>query len=61
MIDNSKLDYATIVLGDKRLVEGHCTWWELGNSNGTYIKLIIDGKQYMTGVGNVMLTEDPNR
>lgn len=60
MFNNTKLDYATIVIGDKRLVEGHCSYWEMG-ANGAYIKLVIDGKEYMTGTNNVMLSEDPNR
>ena len=55
MFDNSKCNYARINFGDK-YIEGYCGHWEIPSNNG-WIKLIVDGKQYLTSLNNVLLTE----
>lgn len=63
MFNNSKLDWAKIIIG-KTIIEGKCTYWEMGTSRGTsraYIKLIVDDKEYLTATCNVLLTENPER
>lgn len=59
MFSNAKLNYAKIIIG-KMTIEGPCTYWEMGY-NGAYIKLIINDKEYIVGISNVLLTEDPNQ
>lgn len=54
--DNSKCNYATIIFSNVT-IEGHCDYWEINGNNGT-VKLIIDGKQYVTALSNVLLEED---
>ena len=54
MFENKKLDYAIITIGNK-VIEGTCTWWS-AVPNG-YIKLIVDGKEYLTSYANVLLME----
>ena len=58
MFDNSKLDYAFIRFFDKK-IEGVCSHWEI-SKDGTYIKMIIDGKEYLIAISNVLLTERGN-
>jgi hypothetical protein len=57
--ENVKLNYATIILGTMR-IEGYCDFWEI-TGNGTFIKLRIDGVQYLTAHANVLLTEREER
>lgn len=54
--DNGKLVWARITFG-KTVVEGECTYWEMG-ANGAYIKVIINGKEYLTATQNVLLGEE---
>ena len=57
MFNNDKINYAIIVIGD-RTIEGECTDWCITTAGtGTYAKLIIEGKQYVVGINNVILTE----
>ena len=57
MFENEKINYAIIVIGD-RIIEGECTYWNIITAGtGTYVKLIIEGKQYIVGIDNVILTE----
>ena len=57
MFNNDKINYAIIVIGD-RTIEGECTYWCITTAGtGTYAKLIIEGKQYIVGINNVILTE----
>ena len=57
MFNNDKINYAIIVIGD-RTIEGECTDWFIATAGtGTYVKLIIEGKQYIVGINNVILTE----
>ena len=57
MFENDKINYAIIVIGD-RTIEGECTYWNIAPSGtATYVKLIIDGVQYIVGINNVILTE----
>ena len=57
MFNNDKINYAIIVIGD-RTIEGECTYWSIvWIGTGTYAKLIIEGKQYIVGINNVILTE----
>lgn len=57
MFNNDKINYAIIVIGD-RTIEGECTYWNIDwAGTGTYVKLIIKGKQYIVGINNVILTE----
>ena len=57
MFNNDKINYAMIVIGD-RTIEGECTDWCIAwAGTGTYAKLIIEGKQYVVGINNVILTE----
>ena len=52
-----KINYAIIVIGD-RIIEGECTYWYITSiGTGTYVKLIIEEKQYIVGIDNVILTE----
>ena len=59
MFDNSKLGYVIIKLGSKT-VEGCCSHWEIPGGRN-YIKLVVDGSQYITSIDNVLLMEDPNK
>ena len=59
MFNNAKLDWAKIYIG-KTIIEGECTHWEMG-PNGAYIKLIVNGKEYLTATTNVLLMENPRR
>ena len=57
MFNNDKINYAIIVIGD-RTIEGECTYWYITSvGTGTYVKLIIEEKQYIVGINNVILTE----
>lgn len=57
MYKNDKINYAIIVIGD-RTIEGECTYWEISPAGtGTYAKLIIEEKQYVVGINNVIFTE----
>ena len=57
MFENDKINYAIIVIGD-RTIEGECTSWEIVTSGtGTYAKVIINHKQYIVGINNVLFTE----
>ena len=57
MFNNDKINYAIIVIGD-RTIEGECTDRVITTAGtGTYAKLIIEGKQYIVGINNVILTE----
>lgn len=56
MFDNSKLNYAQIRQGGKIIIEGWCTHWEIPGNN-TFIKMIIDGTEYLTSLSNVLLIE----
>lgn len=59
MFDNRWLDWAEIHIG-KTVIEGPCTYWEIGG-NGAYIKLIVNGKGYLTAMTNVLLMQNPNQ
>ena len=59
MFNNAKLNWAKIIIG-KTIIEGECTHWEMG-TGGTYIKLIVNDKEYLTATCNVLLTENPKR
>lgn len=59
MFNNSCLDWAKIYIG-KTVIEGPCTYWEMG-SNGAYIKLVVNGKGYLTATTNVLLMQNPNQ
>ena len=59
MFNNSKLDWAKIIIGET-IIEGECSYWAL-RDGGTYIKLIVNGKEYLTSTCNVLLTENPKR
>lgn len=55
--DNDRINYAIIAIGD-RIIEGECNDWRIGPSGtATYMKLMIEGKQYIVGINNVILTE----
>lgn len=57
MFKNEKINYAIIVIGDIT-IEGECTYWNiLTQGTGTYVKLIIEEKQYIVGINNVIFTE----
>ena len=57
MFENDKINYAIIVIGD-RTIEGECTNWNIAPAGtATYVKLIIEGKQFIVGINNVILTE----
>lgn len=56
--DNSKLNYATIILGN-RVIKGECSYWEIDKYCG-YLTLVIKDKEYLVGIGNVLLEEIPN-
>lgn len=56
MFDNSKLNYAQIRQGGKIIIEGWCTRWEIPGNN-TFIKMVIDGTEYLTSLSNVLLIE----
>ena len=57
MFENEKINYAIIVLGDQK-TEGECTHWSiLTSGTGTYVKLIVEGKEFIVGINNVILTE----
>ena len=56
MFDNSKCHYAVICFGDK-VIEGYCEYWEIPSNNG-WIKLDVNGIQYITSLNNVLLTEE---
>ena len=57
MFNNDKINYAIIVIGD-RTIEGECTYWCITTAGtGTYAKLIIEEKQYIVGINNVIFTE----
>lgn len=55
MFDNAKCNYAMINFGGK-IIEGYCEHWEIPSNNG-WIKLVINGKQYITHLTNVLMTE----
>lgn len=58
MFDNSKLNYAQIFRKDGHvLVEGHCSEWTIPG-NGPFVKLIIEGKEFLTSLENVILSEE---
>ena len=57
MYENHKVNYAIIVIGNKT-IEGECTHWTIAAlGTGTYVKLIIEEKQYIIGINNVLLME----
>lgn len=56
MFDNSKLNYAQIRQGGKIIIEGWCTHWEIPDNN-TFIKMIIDGTEYLTSLSSTLLIE----
>ena len=57
MFKSEKINYAIIVLGNQR-IEGECTYWDiLIKGTGTYVKLIVKGKEFIVGINNVILTE----
>lgn len=57
MFNNDQINYAIIVIRDQT-IEGECTYWSIVTAGtGTYAKLIVEGKQYIVGINNVMLTE----
>lgn len=57
MFENEKINYAIIVIGN-RTIEGECTYWNITPSGtATYVKLIIEGKQFIVGINNVIFTE----
>lgn len=57
MFNNDKINYAIIVIGD-RTIAGECTYWSITTAGtGTYAKVIIEEKQYIVGINNVILTE----
>ena len=57
MFENNKINYAIIVVGNKT-IEGECTYWNIAPAGtGTYAKLIINEKQYIVGINNVIFTE----
>lgn len=57
MFNNDKINYAIIAIGD-RTIEGECTYWHIDwAGTGTYAKVIIEEKQYIVGINNVILTE----
>lgn len=56
MFDNSKLNYAQIRQGGKIIIEGWCAHWEIPGKN-TFIKMVIDGTEYLTSLSNVLLIE----
>ena len=56
--DNSKLNYATVILGN-RVIKGECSYWEIDEYSG-YLKLVIKDKEYLVGIDNVLLEEMPN-
>lgn len=57
MYDNSKINYAIIVIGNQT-IKGECTYWTITSiGTGTYVKLIIEEKQYIVGINNVLLME----
>lgn len=55
--DISNLKYATIIFGD-RVIKGVCACW-LVDANHTLMNLIVNGKEYLTSVNNVLLEEMP--
>lgn len=57
MFNNEKINYAIIVLGNQK-IEGKCTYWNIVTSGtGTYAKLIVEGKEFIVRINNVILTE----
>ena len=57
MFNNDQINYAIIVIRDQT-IEGECTDWNIVTAGtGTYAKLIVEGKQYIVGINNVILTE----
>ena len=52
--NNGKCDYATIIFSSST-IEGPCSYWEV---SGEMVKLIINGKQYITSISNVLLEEN---
>ena len=57
MFNNDKINYAIIAISDGTIA-GECTDWCITTAGtGTYAKLIIEGKQYIVGINNVILTE----
>ena len=57
MFDNSKLNYAQIRKDGKIIAEGHCSEWTIPGNN-TFIKLVIEEKEYLTALSNVILSEE---
>lgn len=55
MFDNKKLRYAIIVIGNTKIA-GECSYWELATPG--YIKLIVNGKEFLTSTQNVILCEE---
>lgn len=55
--DIGSLEYATIIFGD-RVIKGECTYWSLFE-NHTIMSLVVNGKEYLTSVNNVLLEEIP--
>lgn len=55
--DIGKLKYATIIIGD-RVIKGECTCW-LVDTNHALMNLVVNGKEYLTSVNNVLLEEIP--
>ena len=57
MFENEKINYAMITLGNQT-IKGECTYWNIVTSGtGTYAKLIVEGKEFIVGINNVILTE----
>ncbi len=57
MFKNEKINYAIIILGDQK-IEGECTYFNILTSGiGTYAKLIVEGKEFIVGINNVIFTE----
>ena len=57
MFENEKINYAIIILGDQK-IEGECTYWNIiVSGTRTYAKLIVEGKEFIVGINNVILTE----
>lgn len=58
VFDSRKCKYVSILFGDM-IIEGTCTYWNTCQ-NDSLIRLIIDGKQYITSVNNVLFEESPD-
>lgn len=57
MFENNRINYVIIIIGN-RTIEGECTYWRiLSAGTGTYAYLIVNDKQYIVGINNVIFTE----